>query len=913
MKIFLKLAALLLFAVPLSATTYYVDFATGADTNNGTSKVTPWKHAKGMLGCTNLCNSTAILPGDSVILKGNVTWPNASLGWLINYSGNASSTPVGCSGAGCVYVGVDQTWFAPITGTVNTSGTAVTWISGVHGPGGGCNTSCNLFGDFTTAMAGGNITINSVVYTIASVSDATHLTLTGSAGTQTGVASSINVWGRPVLDGGGASVGNASGAIGTFVRIYANYVIFEQIEMKGMFWTGTPGFGNYSYLAYGAGTPGVGTHNEARNLYIHGWSHGTRASPTCTTEDDLVIGDSSVPNNNIGTSVHDSFITGLDVDRTSGASGTIFFGAPPYVYRNYVEYVSNGAIGNGMNSYHDNTIRHIGPTFQITNSCGGVGHTNGIEINTTSNKTTIYNNWIDSLGTGALGIFVGPLPGFPSYIFNNVLTNMDNSPNIIDPGAADPAPNPYAITNIVGNGVTATVTTPGTATVGVNGHYTIAGNSNSGFNVVISNPTPLTSNTFSFASAVNATGTGGTYQCVNSFQNTCDDAGASIIFNNTAEGGQDASPPNFQIANFSHAGDVSLIQNNYAITGAGGSGTVCTGGWCTNPSGTAPTVFTNVPLSKAAANANGQSYAQTFPFSPTSGSLGTGTSITSICSAISAFDATAGTACSFDTTLGVAIDRTAATVTGSTRTAISRPFGSPNVGAYQFASVGPPAVSLTPSSLTFTQNISGTSPSQTATLTNTGGSDLTISQISISGFFSQTNNCPFGPPLTAGSSCTFQITFSPVSTGIFSGTLTVTDNATGSPHTVALSGTGTAPVISLTPGSYAFGAVPTGTTAISSNFTLQNTGNGPLQPTLTIGGTDPTFFGVNFTDCPPVLPIGNSCTIRASFSPAIVTNYSATLVVTDSTIPLSASANLTGTGATVGTTPVAPWAPILLQ
>lgn len=64
------------------------------------------------------------------------------------------------------------------TGTVNTVGTAVTYVSGTQ---------------FSGAWAGQSITINAVVYTISSVTDATHLVLTATAGSQSGVAfSTVN-------------------------------------------------------------------------------------------------------------------------------------------------------------------------------------------------------------------------------------------------------------------------------------------------------------------------------------------------------------------------------------------------------------------------------------------------------------------------------------------------------------------------------------------------------------------------------------------------------------------------------------------------------------------------------------------------------------------------------------------------
>lgn len=97
---------LLLFCViaacsPSLAATYYVDYAAGADTNSGTAKATPWKRAPGMQGCASVCLATTVNAGDSIILKGGVTWPNVVFDW---------SLPWGATG-NPVYVGVDKTWY----------------------------------------------------------------------------------------------------------------------------------------------------------------------------------------------------------------------------------------------------------------------------------------------------------------------------------------------------------------------------------------------------------------------------------------------------------------------------------------------------------------------------------------------------------------------------------------------------------------------------------------------------------------------------------------------------------------------------------------------------------------------------------------------------------------------------------
>jgi hypothetical protein len=110
-----------------SATTYYIA-ANGSDSNNGTAKTSPWLHAPGMSTCTGTCNSTTIKPGDSIILRGGDTWHfgNSSLtpfagytnnAWNFTFSGSSSTCNVNAAAGalnstGCIYIGVDQTWYS---------------------------------------------------------------------------------------------------------------------------------------------------------------------------------------------------------------------------------------------------------------------------------------------------------------------------------------------------------------------------------------------------------------------------------------------------------------------------------------------------------------------------------------------------------------------------------------------------------------------------------------------------------------------------------------------------------------------------------------------------------------------------------------------------------------------------------
>lgn len=87
------------------------------------------------------------------------------------------------------------------------------------------------------------------------------------------------------------------------------------------------------------------------------------------------------------------------------------------------------------------------------------------------------------------------------------------------------------------------------------------------------------------------------------------------------------------------------------------------------------------------------------------------------------------------------------------------------------------------------QVINSSSTSQVVTLTNGGNAALSITSITTSGDFSQTNDC--GSSVAVGADCTINVTFSPASSGGRTGSLTVADNAGGSPQSVALVGTGT--------------------------------------------------------------------------------------------------------------------------
>jgi hypothetical protein len=210
-----------------------------------------------------------------------------------------------------------------------------------------------------------------------------------------------------------------------------------------------------------------------------------------------------------------------------------------------------------------------------------------------------------------------------------------------------------------------------------------------------------------------------------------------------------------------------------------------------------------------------------------------------------------------------------------------------------------PIVTLSPATLTFGQENTGTtSPPQTVTLSNVGNASLSISNIAIggtnSGDFAQTNNC--GSSVAAGANCTISVTFTPAAVGSRSASLTITDNASDSPQTVSLTGTGAQlPVVSLSPTSLAFGQVDVSSTATQS-VTLSNLGEGPLSiSSITIYSPCGGCFAQT-NNCGSSLVAGSNCTIGVTFSPWLTGQFSGSLQIVDNASDSPQKVNLTGAG-----------------
>src|SRR5579863_133758 len=217
-----------------------------------------------------------------------------------------------------------------------------------------------------------------------------------------------------------------------------------------------------------------------------------------------------------------------------------------------------------------------------------------------------------------------------------------------------------------------------------------------------------------------------------------------------------------------------------------------------------------------------------------------------------------------------------------------------------------PIARILPSALGFgTQAIGTTSGTQIATLTNTGSAALSVTSISITG----TNTADFAIvtagsscPITSGSvaigaSCTVAVDFAPQSGGAKTANLTFNDNASGSPQTIALTGTADAPQIQLSAASLTFGAQSVGTTSAAQTITVSNPGTAALgfNGSITATGANAGDFNVT-NNCPPSLGVGVSCGITVTFKPTAAGNRTAAVSIADNapgspqTIALSGTA-----------------------
>lgn len=232
--------------------------------------------------------------------------------------------------------------------------------------------------------------------------------------------------------------------------------------------------------------------------------------------------------------------------------------------------------------------------------------------------------------------------------------------------------------------------------------------------------------------------------------------------------------------------------------------------------------------------------------------------------------------------------------------------GSPQTVTLNGTTLGPPTVTVTPPSLTFPATVQNTTSAPlTVTVKNTSTGAQTISFTSISvgegAFAISGGTCSTdSAPLAVNASCTISVTFTPTGAAASSGTLSIADNATGSPQNVPLNGTTLVPQISvqITPASVTFPATLQNTTSAPQTVTVKNTSTGGGTVSFSNISTGEGPFAVSggtcSTDSAP-LAANASCTITVTFTPTGTATSSGALTIADNALNSPQSVPLNGT------------------
>lgn len=220
-----------------------------------------------------------------------------------------------------------------------------------------------------------------------------------------------------------------------------------------------------------------------------------------------------------------------------------------------------------------------------------------------------------------------------------------------------------------------------------------------------------------------------------------------------------------------------------------------------------------------------------------------------------------------------------------------------------------PALSLSKQAVDFgNQQVDVASAPVDVVVISSGDAPVTLNAITASDpEFALSGDCTTGLPLALnpGQFCTLTTTWTPGAAGPLSAQVSF-DSTAGNEPVLDLSGVGVVPgsaEVSLSATHLDFGQIPVGQSSDAQTVTLTNTGNAPLTFTsIVLAGADPHSFAMLDGCGDEAVAPGESCTIEATFLPAIEGPLTATIVLTDdaSDSPQSIVLNGAGIGPKIG-------------
>lgn len=419
-------------SVPSGITTcYYADYVNGADTNSGTSETSPWKHIPGMTGSGDSCsgNCAAVTPsaGMGFILRGGTVWPYTVFPFVWTWAGKSSGTSPGCTGSGCIYIGIDTTWF---TGVVNSvaplkdyGGCPPSGVTASISGGGGSGAAA------TPVMIGGQSNYDAGGYLVAyykltsqgsGYTSNPTVTVSGSGCYNVQASADIH---RAVWDMGANSSqvwNNTQMTAGLIYARPASDTIWDSIEIR-----------NTAYNTGGAGQmPSIfnvveSPNTTIENLYVHNW-YTTQARGISGSDGSIAL------NSGFNSTVASSL-----VENNYVMNGEVVYNCAPQSVPAVCGYGTAIQVQAGVGNPGTFTNNHIAFVNWAARGCPGTlsgndlwgtiesdngGHTNNIYIGlcgSGSFTTNEFNNLIHNTDIGA-NSQTAQGNGNTWYIFNNV-------------------------------------------------------------------------------------------------------------------------------------------------------------------------------------------------------------------------------------------------------------------------------------------------------------------------------------------------------------------------------------------------------------------------------------------------------------------------------------------------------------
>ena len=429
-------------SVPTGITNcYYIDYSSGSDSNTGADELHPWKHLPGMTGnqngtnsgdnCTANCAANTPVAGNGYILKGGVTWPYTVFPLNWTWSGTGSATSPGCTGPGCIYIGIDQNWFSGVVNAVIPSrdygGCPATGVTASISGGGGTGAAA------TPVMLGGqaNFDVGGYLvayYTLTSAGSGytsnPTVTVTGTGCNNIQAVADIH---RAVFDLGGAAFTwtpsqSQLDTVGVVAFNRSSNLIVDNLDIRNFAFNNSGG-AQVPIFVQATEAPGV----TFQNLYVHNW-YTTQARATSGSDGSLglslgynsTVASGLAQNNWVGNgeAAYTCTVSG-GASQTVCGYGTLMnvnagIGNPGEVLNNHLWF------GNWMVRACPGLVSGNDIWGTIVSDNGG--HTNNFYTGlcgTGSWTETIANNLLHDTDAGAMS-FLEQGNGNTWYVYNNV-------------------------------------------------------------------------------------------------------------------------------------------------------------------------------------------------------------------------------------------------------------------------------------------------------------------------------------------------------------------------------------------------------------------------------------------------------------------------------------------------------------